>query len=216
MAYVNNGTARSLVFTVTKTIGGALQQGYPKTYNGKLAGSTWGHPEYAALTDQEARQLSDVDYAARLADLQDYIEGVESGSDFSTDVVGDGPTKLDPLCLPTTSTTTTTAAPTTTTTTAAPVPTTTTTTTEDADLTPINGNGPEPSFETITCFTPSQYVFYTNSQGLIIAVGDRIYTTNDISSPLTGGWYLLVDLNAIVRRFRIGLENGEVIAISAC
>lgn len=105
--YANNGTSRSLKVTVTKTLGGIVVQGYPKTYDGQ---QSWGNPTYPTLTDIEARRLSDSEFSTRYNAFVAYVQSVEPGSNFATDIVGAGPTKVDSSCLATT-TTTTTAAP---------------------------------------------------------------------------------------------------------
>jgi len=108
MAYENDGTARSLKVQVTKKQGGNIVQGYPVTYDGQLS---WGDVLYPTLTDTEARQLSDVDFTARYNAFVAYVEGIEAGSDFDTDIVGDGATKYDPINCGTTTTTTVAAQP---------------------------------------------------------------------------------------------------------
>lgn len=100
MAYVNNGTERSLKVKVYKSVGGNYAQGYPKTYDGQLA-----FPGYSTLTDTEVRQLNDVDFATRLAAFESYVESVESGVDFDTDIVGYGATRENAACLEITTTT---------------------------------------------------------------------------------------------------------------
>jgi hypothetical protein len=103
MAYVNNGTERSLKVTVYKKVGGNYVQGYPKTYDGQ---QSWGNPSYPTLTDTQARQLSDADYSARLLAFKSYVESIEPGVSFSADVVGDGAIRSNTgVCLPTTTTT---------------------------------------------------------------------------------------------------------------
>lgn len=129
MAYVNTGTKRSLTFTVTKKIGGVIQVGYPKEYDGRLA-----FPSFAALTDVESQQLTTVQYNARLTAFHSYVQSLEPGWDPDNDFLNSS-TVYDPASCPPppTTTTTTTVATTTTTTTAAtttttaPVTTTTTT-----------------------------------------------------------------------------------------
>ena len=120
MAYVNNGTERSLKVKVYKKVGGNYAQGYPKTYDGQEA-----FPGYSALTDTQFRQLSDTDFTTRYNDFVSYVESIEGGVDFDTDIVGDGATRENAACLATTTTTiaatTTTTAAETTTTTEAPV-----------------------------------------------------------------------------------------------
>lgn len=107
MAYVNNGTERSLKINVYKKVGGNYVQGYPKVYDGQ---ESWGNPTYPTLTDSEFRQLSDVDFTARYSAFQAYVATLEPGINFSTDIVGDGATRVNTgVCLPV-STTTTTAA----------------------------------------------------------------------------------------------------------
>ena len=102
--YVNNGTSRSLRVAIDQRLGGISVQGYPKIYDGQ---QSWGNPTYPTLTDLEARQLSDSEFGLRYNAFVEYVQSVEAGSDFSEDIVGDGPTKVDPTCLPTTTTTTT-------------------------------------------------------------------------------------------------------------
>jgi hypothetical protein len=94
--------------------------------------------------------------------------------------------------------------------------TTTTTTVAGAGFIAVAGDGPDGSFESITCFDPTAYTFYTDAEGLIIALGDHIYTTDATNSPLTGGWYFIEDINSVVRRFEIALTLGEVITILPC
>ena len=103
MAYENNGTARSLYFTVNKQVGGNNVIGYPHTYNGQ---NSWGDVLYPTLSDNQFRQLSDGDFAARYAAFVSYVEGIESGLDFATDIVGNGATKYDPSNCGITTTTT--------------------------------------------------------------------------------------------------------------
>ena len=108
MAYENNGKSRSLKIEVYKTVGGQPSQPYPRVYNAQFAGSTWGYDDitFPALSDIQARRLSDADYLTRITALQSYITSVE-GATFPNDVVGPGPTVAsDPLCIPTTTTTT--------------------------------------------------------------------------------------------------------------
>lgn len=105
MAYVNNGISRSLKVQVSKSLGGSVVQGYPKTYDGQ---KSWGNPTYPTLTDLEARRLSDADFNARYNAFVEYVQSLEPTLDFSQDIVGDGAIKTDPSCLPVTTTTTTT------------------------------------------------------------------------------------------------------------
>ena len=107
MAYKNNGTSRSLQIEVYKNLGGNPVQGYPKTYNGQ---ESWGNPLYPALTDLEARRLSDAAFSARYIAFATYVSSIEGTLDFNTDITGPGPTKTDASCL-VVATTTTTAAP---------------------------------------------------------------------------------------------------------
>ena len=99
MSYVNNGIERSLTVKVYKKVGGNYAQGYPKTYNGQQA-----FPGYPSLTDEQVRRLSDIDFSDRLSDFESYVEGVEGGCNFDTDVVGDGATRSSGSCLTTTTT----------------------------------------------------------------------------------------------------------------
>lgn len=102
--------------SVNRTLGGVTVQGYPKTYDGQ---NYWGNPTYPTLTDTQMKQLSESDFAFRYADFVAYVESVESGLDFTYDIVGDGAIKTDSNCL----TTTTTIPVTTTTTTVTVIPT---------------------------------------------------------------------------------------------
>ena len=104
MAYVYTGTKRSLTFTLTKTVSGVNQVGYPKTYDGRLA-----FPGYAAITDTEAAQLSESQYNARLAAFQTYVESIEAGFDSSTDMSNASTATDLATCPPPVTTTTTTA-----------------------------------------------------------------------------------------------------------
>lgn len=105
MGWENNGTARSLKITVDSTVGGN-QVSPERIYNGQLDGSSWGNPSYSALTDEEMQRLSEADFTTRYDDFVAYVESVESGLDFTTDIDGDGAIKYDPAtCLATTTTT---------------------------------------------------------------------------------------------------------------
>lgn len=112
MAYVNTGNKRSLTFPLTKKVGGVVQVGYPKVYDGRLA-----FPGYSAITDQEARQLSTSQYNTRLAAFLSYVESIEPGFDSGTDFDNSSIVSDPSTCPPPPTTTTTTAAVTTTTTT---------------------------------------------------------------------------------------------------
>jgi hypothetical protein len=113
MGYVNTGTKRSLIFTLTKKENGSPMVGYPKTYNGQLG--SWS-ASYDAITDTELARLSDVDYNARVVAFLAYVESVESGFSSSTDFINSNEV-VDHASCPVPTTTTTTVAPTTTTTT---------------------------------------------------------------------------------------------------
>ena len=122
MAYVFNGTERSLKFVVTKTVGGVVEISYPHLYNGQIS---WGNILYPTLTDKQFRELSDADYNARKTAFIAFVESIEDGLDVSVDQTNT-PTQLNLVgCPPPPTTTTTTIAPTTTTTTAAATTTTT-------------------------------------------------------------------------------------------
>ena len=112
MAYVNTGTKRSLTYTVTKTVGGVTQIGYPVEYDGRLA-----FLSYAALTDVEAQQLTDSQYSTRLAAFAAYVESVEAGFDSDVDFTNVATVEDLVTCPPPPTTTTTTIPVTTTTTT---------------------------------------------------------------------------------------------------
>jgi len=105
MAYVNTGTKRSLTFDVTKTIGGVIQMGYPIPYDGRLAFSS-----YSAITDLEAKELTDSQYNTRLAAFIAYVESIEAGFDADVDFTNTS-TEVDLVtCPPPPTTTTTTTA----------------------------------------------------------------------------------------------------------
>ena len=103
MAYVNNGTERSLKVSVNKVVGGNQVQEYPKTYDGQVS---WGNGSYPTLSDDEFRQLSEGDFTDRYNAFVTYVEFVESGADFDTDLIGDAAIRTGATCLTTTSTTT--------------------------------------------------------------------------------------------------------------
>lgn len=117
MAYVNTGNKRSLSFPITKTVGGVTVVGYPKTYDGQ---QSWGDANYPALTDIEARQLTDSQYSARKAAFLAYVEAQESGFDSGTDFANTSEVTDETSCPPPPTTTTTTTVPVTTTTTTIP------------------------------------------------------------------------------------------------
>lgn len=102
MAYVNNGTERSLKVAVNKIVGGNQVQGYPKTYDGQVS---WGNLSYPTLTDEQFRQLSEGDFTARYNAFVAYVEAVENGVDFDTDITGDGAIRAGASCISTTTTT---------------------------------------------------------------------------------------------------------------
>ncbi|MBN2661597.1 MAG: hypothetical protein JXR54_10050 [Tannerellaceae bacterium] len=103
MAYVNNGTERSLKVTVYKKVGGNYVQGYPKVYDGQ---QSWGDAGYPILTDLEARQLTASEFSDRLAAFKAYVATLEPGVDFNDDLIGDGAIRSNTgVCLPTTTTT---------------------------------------------------------------------------------------------------------------
>ena len=103
MAYVNNGTERSLKVTVYKKVGGNYVQGYPKVYDGQ---KSWGDAGYPTLTDLEARQLTAAEFSDRLAAFKAYVATQEPGVDFNNDLIGDGAIRSNMgVCLPTTTTT---------------------------------------------------------------------------------------------------------------
>jgi len=123
MAYVYTGTKRSLTFTLTKKVGGVVQLGYPKTYNGLIS---WGNSLYPTINTTQFAQLTTSQYNARLAAFLAHVESIEAGYDSSTDMTNASTAVDVATCPPPPTTTTTTAAPTTTTTTAAATTTTTT------------------------------------------------------------------------------------------
>jgi len=103
MAYVNTGDKRSLTFTLTKKSGGILQVGYPKTYDGRLA-----FPGYAAISDLEARRLSDSQFNTRLVAFHSYVESIEAGFEADTDFTNEAIVVDAGTCPPPPTTTTTT------------------------------------------------------------------------------------------------------------
>lgn len=113
MAYVNTGVKRSLTFTVTKKIGGTVQVGYPRSYDGRLS-----FPGYSAITDDQAKKLTDTEFNTRLSAFHSYVNSIEAGLDVDNDATNDAVVTDESACPPPPTTTTTTAAPTTTTTTA--------------------------------------------------------------------------------------------------
>ena len=122
MANVYTGEKRSLTFAITKTRGGAVLQGYPKTYDGRLA-----FPGYSAISDSAAQKLTTSEYNTRYSAFVSYVQALEPGWDPNTDMTNN-PTFTDTVaCPPPPTTTTTSAVAVTTTTTTVPVTTTTTT-----------------------------------------------------------------------------------------
>jgi len=78
----NTGKQRSLTVTINKRIAGVLQDGYPHVYQGRNAFGT-----YLAITSSQLGQMPVTDYDARLADFEAYVEGIEVGLSFDTDIV---------------------------------------------------------------------------------------------------------------------------------
>jgi hypothetical protein len=96
----NNGLKRSLKVTVNKTVNGVPEVGYPKSYNGMTASSTWTGwtgTVYTSLTDNQLAQLSDAVYNARLTDFKAWVTSQESGINFNTQVLPTAPAILEDL-----------------------------------------------------------------------------------------------------------------------
>ena len=82
----------------------------------------------------------------------------------------------------------------------------------------IQGVGPNPSFQVDSCailMAGTLTTMYIDKSGLIIQVGDRLFATNSIGAPVSGGWYVVDDFG-INRRVRVGVGTGEIIEILSC
>ena len=192
MGWVNNGTARSLKITVDKQVGGNQAQGYTITYNGQLAGSTWGNPSYLALTDEEMQQLSAADFTTRYNDFVAYVESIEAGLDFTTDIVGDGATKYDPtVCLSTTTTT-------------VYVPP------------PVYAFAIKYGTYSNDVCTGTSSIVYSSVQ--VPVVGTILYTNATLTSPWTtsGGEHILFVSPVIYEQFavQVSITTGAIVAIT--
>jgi hypothetical protein len=82
MALINNGQKRGSRVIVEKYAGEVLESGYPKIYNALLS-----FPGYASVTSQQLAEMSLLQYNTRMDAFQEYVEGVEAGSNFSSDLV---------------------------------------------------------------------------------------------------------------------------------
>lgn len=80
------GKQRSLTLQLTKTIGGQIQDGYPKTYQGRNM-FLWGENYYESITANEMALLSLDDFNARLADFKSYVESLEVGLDVDSNLI---------------------------------------------------------------------------------------------------------------------------------
>lgn len=72
------GNQRSLSLQITKTIGSQIQDGYPKTYQGRSQ-FIWNDNFYESITANEMALISLDDFNARLADFKSYVESLEVG-----------------------------------------------------------------------------------------------------------------------------------------
>ena len=79
------GKQRSLTLQLTKTIGGQIQDGYPKTYQGRNQ-FLWGENYYESITANEMALLSLTDFNSRLADFKSYVESLEVGLDVDANL----------------------------------------------------------------------------------------------------------------------------------
>lgn len=76
MSWVNTGVERCQTFRIDKLIQAVSISGYPKDYN-LLAAFTAGGNSYGALSLEDFRKLSEIDYMYRLNDFKTYIEEAE-------------------------------------------------------------------------------------------------------------------------------------------
>lgn len=82
----------------------------------------------------------------------------------------------------------------------------------------IQGVGPNASFEVDSCsilMAGTLTNMFIDKAGLIIQVGDHLYTTDNIGSPVSNGWYVVDDFG-VNRRVQIGVSTGEIIQILNC
>ena len=99
--YILNGAFRRKTLTVDYLdASGNHVTGYPKTYNilslfvNPATGMT-----FPLITEVQFAQMSDADYAARLAAFYNYVEAANTGLDHTQHIVaGYGPTGSSPLC----------------------------------------------------------------------------------------------------------------------
>ena len=82
MALINNGYKRGSEIIDEKYSGETLEPGYPKTYDALLS-----FPGYSAVTSSQLATMSLSQYNARMNAFQEYIEGIEAGSNFINDLV---------------------------------------------------------------------------------------------------------------------------------
>jgi hypothetical protein len=115
MADIYSGYKRSLKCYVSKKLNGVEDVGYPKSYptatdiaNGYF---TYNAIQYDIPTPTELSSMSQAAYDSLLATFKLYVESIESGASFTTDVIVDA-TLYDPsgcaVEIPTTTSTTTT------------------------------------------------------------------------------------------------------------
>lgn len=88
----------------------------------------------------------------------------------------------------------------------------------ETGLDSIQGAGPSANYETQDCavvMSGTLITLYIDRAGLIIQLGDKLYTTNATNSPVSNGWYV-VDDNGVNTRVRVGVSTGEIIQILGC
>lgn len=106
MSYVLSGYKRSLSVSVTKTINGVTQTGYPKTYptvtdvaNGYF---TYNSVNYSippnGITEDAFAQLTDVEFQELLNAFKLYVMSLESGLNFSTDATNSDTVQDEDTC----------------------------------------------------------------------------------------------------------------------
>ena len=80
------GKQRSLTVSISKTVAGVLQDGYPHIYQGRNT-FTYNSINYPTIsTTQLATMPVDI-FDDRLASFMAYVEGIEVGLSFATDTV---------------------------------------------------------------------------------------------------------------------------------
>lgn len=82
----------------------------------------------------------------------------------------------------------------------------------------IQGVGPNTSFQTDSCsilMSGTLTTMYIDMVGLIIQIGDHLYTTQSENSPVSDGWYV-VDDYGVNTRVKVDVGTGEIIQILNC